>query len=253
MEKSLGFIGGGRITNIFLHAFKNINISLENIYVFDINNNVSERLKLEFSEINISDLQTVASQEIVFLAVHPPVIIEILTSIRDLVTKNTIIISLAPKITIEKISNIINNKNVARLIPNATSIINQGYNPISFAPEIEQKSELIKLLSILGNTFETEEIKLEAYAIVSAMLPTYFWFQWYEMIEIAQQIGLSKIESVETVEKTLFGTLNTMFQSGLNKQKVFDLIPVKPIEDYENEIKEIYREKLIALFNKIKP
>ena len=79
MEKSIGFIGGGRITNIFLHAFKNKNISLKNIYVFDIDDNISEKLKQKFSEINISNLHTIVAQEIVFLAVHPPVIIEILT------------------------------------------------------------------------------------------------------------------------------------------------------------------------------
>jgi len=252
MEKSFGFIGGGRITNIFLQAFKNENISLKSIYVFDTNNEVSDKLKQKFPEINTSDLKTVVSQEIVFIALHPPAIMETLTTIKELLNKNSIIISLAPKITIKKISKTIENKNVVRLIPNATSIINEGYNPVCFAPEIEQKPELMKMLSVLGNTFETEEHKLEAYAIVSAMLPTYFWFQWYEMIEIAQQVGLSETESIETVEKSLIASLNTMFKSGLNQQQVIDLIPVKPIGEHENKIREIYRDKLIALFNKIK-
>ena len=252
MEKSLGFIGGGRIRNIFLQAFKNKNISLKNIYVFDTNNDVSKKLMQKFPEISISDLKKVVSQKIVFIALHPPTIMETLATIKGFLYKNSIIISLAPKITIKKISETLKNKNIVRLIPNATSVINEAYNPICFAPEIEQKSELMKMLSVLGNTFETEEHKLEAYAMVSAMLPTYFWFQWYEMIEIAQQFGLSDIESVETIEKTLIASLNTMFKSGLNQQQIIDLIPVKPIGEHENEIREIYREKLTALYNKIK-
>jgi hypothetical protein len=32
-----------------------------------------------------------------------------------------------------------------------------------------------------------------------------------------------------------------------------DLIPVKPIGEHEVQISEIYRSKLIALFEKIKP
>lgn len=32
------------------------------------------------------------------------------------------------------------------------------------------------MLNLLAYTFETAEEKLEAYAHISAMLPTYFWF-----------------------------------------------------------------------------
>jgi pyrroline-5-carboxylate reductase len=44
-----------------------------------------------------------------------------------------------------------------------------------------------------------------------------------------------------------------MFKSGLTIQDVMDLIPVKPIGEHEVQIAEIYRTKLIGLFEKIKP
>ena len=68
MEKTIGFIGAGRVTNIFLQAFKNKNISLKNVSVFDTNVEVSEKLKQKFLEITITDLKTVSSKEIVFIA-----------------------------------------------------------------------------------------------------------------------------------------------------------------------------------------
>ena len=110
---------------------------------------------------------------------------------------------------------------------------------------------LLKLL--ISSIHETEESKLEAYAIISAMLPTYFWFQWSEMMKIGEEIGLSVRESKIAVQKTLRASLNTLFNSTLSEEEVFDLIPVKPIGDHEDEIVEIYRTKLIGLFNKIKP
>jgi pyrroline-5-carboxylate reductase len=253
MEKSISFIGAGRITNIFLQALKNKNISLKNVSVFDTNNEVSEKLKLKFSEIQVTDLKTVSEKEIVFIALHPPVIMETLGKIKDFTNKNAVFISLAPKITIEKISTTLSNKNVARLIPNATSIINEGYNPVCFANDCINKNEIISFLSILGKTFETAETKLEAYAIASAMLPTYFWFQWFEMIEIAKQIGLTEAESKETIEETLIAAIKTAFKSDLNPNEVIDLIPVKPIGENEAQIKEILRTKLTGLFAKIKP
>jgi pyrroline-5-carboxylate reductase len=178
---------------------------------------------------------------------------ESLNSIKDFVNKKSVFISLAPKITIEKISSVLGNQNVVRLIPNATSFINQGYNPVTFAPECSGKQNIKQLLSVLGKTFETDEAKLEAYAIASAMLPTYFWFQWYQMVEIAEQIGLTHAEAKETVQETLLGSIDVMFKSGLKPDEVHDLIPVKPIGENEGQIKEIYQNKLIGLFGKIKP
>ncbi len=251
--KTIGFIGSGRVTKIFLHAFQNKNISLKNISVFDTNAEVSEKLKQKFPEITIADLKTVSSKEIVFIALHPPVIVDSLNSIKEFVSKTSIFISLAPKITIEKISSLIGNQNIVRLIPNATSFINQGYNPVTFAPGFGNKKEMMDMLLVLGKTFETDESKLEAYAIASAMLPTYFWFQWYQMVEIAEQIGLSHAEAKETVQETLLASIDVMFKSGLKAAEVIDLIPVKPIGENEVEIKEILHTKLVGLYNKIKP
>ncbi len=253
MKKSISFIGAGRITTIFLQAWTNKNISLKNISVFDTNNEVSGKLKLKFPEIEVTDLKTVSEKEIVFIALHPPVIMETLGKIKEFVKNESVFISLAPKITIEKIATAIGNKNVARLIPNATSFINEAYNPVCFAEACQNKVEILEFLSLLGKTFETEESKLEAYAIASAMLPTYFWFQWFEMIEIAKQIGLTEAEAKETVEETLRASLNTAFKSGLSTSDLFDLIPVKPIGENEAQIKEILQTKLTGLFAKIKP
>lgn len=253
MEKSIGFIGGGRITRIVLQALKNQNHDLGKVYVYDINPEAYKVLTQIYPAIEIADLNAAATRDIVFIALHPPVIMETLGKIKDVIKKESIFISLAPKITIENMSATLGNKNIVRLIPNATSVINQGYNPICFAVDLKEKQEILNLLSVLGRTFETDESKLEAYAISSAMMPTYFWFQWYELMEIAKQMGLSETESKETIEQTLLAAINVMFKSGLPKNEVLDLIPVKPIGEHEQQIKEIYQTKLIGLFNKIKP
>jgi pyrroline-5-carboxylate reductase len=109
------------------------------------------------------------------------------------------------------------------------------------------------MLSSLGTTFEVSEEKLESYAILSAMLPTYFWFQWRELAEIGLKIGLSEEESKKSIYETIVASLDLMYKSGLAASDVFDLIPVKPIGEHEQQISEIYKTKLIGLFEKIKP
>jgi pyrroline-5-carboxylate reductase len=256
MKQSIGFIGGGRVTKILLQAFKNKSTKFSKIVVTDTNPDVSGNLKKSFPEIEIDNASVAASQDIVFISLHPPVVMDTLELIKGSINNNTIVISLAPKITIMKISSKLNQtKKIARLIPNATSFINEGYNPVCFSSDFSgsEKKQLLELLKLMGNTFEVSEEKLESYAIMSAMLPTYFWFQWKELAEIGKKIGLSEKESNSSINDTLIASLNLMFKSGLSPQEVMDLIPVKPIGEHELQITEIYNTRLIGLYDKIKP
>lgn len=253
---SLGFIGGGRVTRILLHAFQKRNAIFSKVIVSDSNQEVTKQLKAQFPEIQIDVTPVAAAQDIVFISLHPPVIMDTLELIKGSINSDSIVISLSPKITISKISSVLNRtENIVRLIPNATSYINEGYNPVCFSsgfPE-DKKYQLLNLLKYLGNTFEVQESKLEAYAIMSAMLPTYFWFQWSELQSIGLQIGLTETECRESIQETLTGAVNLMYKSGLTSSEVIDLIPVKPIGDMETQITGIYRSKLPGLFEKIKP
>lgn len=253
---SLGFIGGGRITRIFLQAFANEKKEFDTVVVFDPDTNVLLELKKQFPDIIIAEnIEMAARQRIVFFAIHPPVIMEMLDKLTYLMEEDTIVISLAPKITIAKIASKINIRNIVRMIPNATSFINEGYNPITFNNEMRksERDKVSKLLKILGKTFECDESKLEAYAIVSAMLPTYFWFQWQAVQEVAEQLGLTEKEAHKTIKSTLKRAIDLYFDSGLTPSEVMNLVPVKPIGENQKDITEIYHTKLTGLYEKIKP
>jgi len=256
MKMSVGFLGGGRVTKILLQGFKNKGVKFDEVVVTDTNPDVMVKLKEKFPEIEPSDPKNTAGQDILFIALHPPVVMDMLELIKNYVKAETTVISLAPKINLAKLSLKLGHvSNLARLIPNATSYINEGYNPVTFAsgfdPSIKQL--ILDLLKTLGNTFEVSEEKLESYAIMSAMLPTYFWFQWRELAEIGGKIGLTDEESKMSIYETIIASLNLMYKAGLTPSEVIDLIPVKPIGEHEQQITEIYKTKLIGLFEKIKP
>ncbi|NMC37221.1 MAG: NAD(P)-binding domain-containing protein [Bacteroidales bacterium] len=256
MKHSIGFIGGGRVTKILLQGFKNRNVKFSRIVVTDTSQDVLARLKSQFPEVELLDPKTAAGQDIVFVALHPPVVMDMLEAVKGDVNADAVVISLAPKINMPKLMMKLGHvKNLARLIPNATSYINEGYNPVTFASgfDFSKKQEVMEILRTLGTTFEASEEKLESYAIMSAMLPTYFWFQWRELAEIGGKLGLSDEESKKSIYETIIASLDLMYKSGLSASEVIDLIPVKPIGEHEQQITEIYKTKLIGLFEKIKP
>ena len=253
--KNLGFIGGGRITRILLQGFINKNALPEKVVVYEPDKNAISALQKVFPKVQVTNSPNDAAlQDLVFIAVHPPAVMESLKAIKDVVSSSTVVISLAPKIGIDKMASVLPTNKLIRMIPNATSVINEGFNPVIFAAEFEknEKTKILTFLENLGETFETEESKLESYAIISAMLPTYFWFQWKEMELIALKTGLTEDEAKNAVSSTLEKALKLYYNSDLNPEEVMDLIPVKPIGDHESGIKEIFHTKLMGLFEKIK-
>lgn len=255
-KTTLGFIGGGRITKILLQAFRNKSLAFDSIVVYEPNKEIASALNTQFPEIRLANSQELPSQQgLIFLAVHPPVMMETLTNLKEIVDSESLLISLAPKFTIEKIAGIIRTNNIVRMIPNATSYINKGYNPVCFhnSISVEKKEMLLKIIKKLGKTLEVEETMLESYAIISAMLPTYFWFQWKKLEEIATEMGFDKEGARKAIQSSLKKSMQLYYKSSLSPEEVIDLIPVKPIGEHEDQIREIYENKLLGLYQKIRP
>ena len=256
--KKIGFIGGGRITRIFLQAFKNAEISFEKVTVFDTNNEVLSNLQKKFPTIHVTtdDFTGVANSDVVMIALHPPVVMETLAKIKDVIKKEAIIVSLAPKLTIEKMSAQLGGySNIARMNPSASTFVNKGVNPICFSPEMpaKKRDHLLKLMRPLGFLPEVEESKIEAYAVISAMGHTYFFFQIQKLKELAINFGMDKKEAQKAITEMLNGTTETLFNADLSYEEVADLVPIKPLGEVEETIKGYYDQYLIGLYNKIKP
>jgi pyrroline-5-carboxylate reductase len=88
--------------------------------------------------------------------------------------------------------------------------------------------------------------------VISAMGPTYLWFQLYQLIELAQTFGLTQKEAEDAVSAMAVGAVHTLKESGLAPEKVMDLLPVKPMADEETAIRSAYRRRLTGLYQKLK-
>ncbi len=256
--KTIGFFGGGRITRILLHGFNNAAVSFERIAVYDTNEATLAALKAEFPTIEVSSTETsaVTSADLIFIALHPPVLMETMQRVGGNIGKNSLVVSLAPKITVEKLRSALPQvKNLARMNPNAGTYVNKGYNPVSFAEGVDKLvlAECVALFERLGKVPVVDESKIEAYAVISAMGHTYFWFQVQQLKEQAMSYGLTEKEAQETLSAMLWGTTETLFHSGLKVEEVCDLVPVKPMAEHEQTIKDWFKTNLDAIYQKIKP
>lgn len=256
-NKTIGFIGGGRIARILLAGWKRAGQLPAKIVVSDCDAATLVRLKAHFPAIETAPGNSAAAaQDIVFLAVHPPVIAEAATGIRGSVRPEAIVVSLAPRFTIAKLAALLGGfARVARVIPNAPSVVDFGFNPVAFGSALTEadRAALAELFTSLGDFPEVAEEKLEAYAVLSGMGPTYFWFQLQALRDVAAGFGLNDAETAPALKRMVCGATRALLESGLAPAEVMDLIPVKPLAEMEGQVSEMYRTRLPGIYQKIKP
>ena len=136
----------------------------------------------------------------------------------------------------------------------ANTFLNAGYNPVAFSAAFSagEKENWLSWFRILGESPEVPEEKLEAYAIITAMGPTYLWFQLYELLNIAKSFGLDEAEAVSGVSAMVTGAVQCISVREMSAEQVIDLVPVKPLDEAEAGIKEIYHRNLESLYQKLK-
>lgn len=255
-EKSVGFIGGGRIVRIMLQMLKRAGSLPATTVVSDPNLDAIAAFPQVFPGVRATtDNREAAAQDIVFLAVHPTVVPVVLPEIRDALKPDAILISLSPQPSIGHFKAMTGGfDRIVRLLPNAPSFVGAGYNPVVFSPAIseEEKKWLKDLFGFFGSCPEVAEEKIPAYALLSAMGPTYFWFQIHELHKLAESFGLTYQDIQEAMFGMLGGTLRTYYMSQLPPERVMDLVSVKPLADMEESVREAYRTKLPALYEKIR-
>ena len=255
-ERSVGFLGGGRVATIFLGGWARAEAMPGKVVVFDCNQDVAAKLKAQHPKVETASLGDAARQDIVFLAVHPPVIKDVLPQIKPCLRPETVLVSLAPKFTIAKLAEMLGGfRRIARMIPNAPSIVGKGYNPTAFGEALGQqdRAALRTLFSGLGECAEVPEAHLEVYAVVSAMGLTFLWPQLDMLASLAETSGLSRQAAWDGIEKMLLGAVAAMRDSGLSADGVQDLVPVKPVAEEATAFVASARPKLEGLLAKLRP
>ncbi len=256
-NRTIGFIGGGRITRIILSGLRRAGQLPDTVVVSDSSGEALSSLLAEFPNVAVApnDNGKAAMNDLIFLALHPPVLKESLGRIAPVLKPEAVVVSLAPKLPITALSEGLGGfKRIVRMLPNAPSIVNSGHNPVAFSTVFtpSEKGEFKGIFQLLGACPEVLEEQIEAYAVLTAMGPTYLWFQLYELVELGKSFGLTT-EAVESgIANMVRGAVSTMFESGLAPSQVMNLVPTKPLGEEEENIKNSYRTRLTAMYAKLK-
>jgi pyrroline-5-carboxylate reductase len=250
-----GFVGGGRVTRILAGGWARAGALPQRVLVYDPSREAIDALQALVPAVESGPVDAVAAADVVFVALHPPAIASALPVIGSHLRPGAVLVSLAPKVTLATLERETGTARVARLIPNAPSLIGQGYNPVAYGEGLDQaaRARLADLFRPWGQAPEVPEEQLEAYAIVTGMGPTYFWFQWQALRELAVEFGLPAKDADAALMAMVDGSVATLLNGGLSPSATMDLVPVKPLAEMEPTMTHAYRAALPALHAKIRP
>jgi pyrroline-5-carboxylate reductase len=256
MFNSIGFIGAGRIAHIMLEGWQRAGTKLPEIHACDQSQDAIAALQRAFPKVRAATLVEASSQALVFGALHPPAMGEALSEIGKHLHTNAVFCSLSPVIKLPALEQRLGGfARLARLNPNAPSIVGSGFNPTSFGAGLpkDARTALLALLEPLGACPQVDDHMIETYAVVSAMGPTYFWFQFEELRRMAGSWGMGAEEAKKAMAAMLHGAVDTMFASDLNPEQVMDLVPVRPMAGDEDAIRGMLQSRIGAIHSKLHP
>jgi pyrroline-5-carboxylate reductase len=255
-ERSIGFLGGGRVTRILLGGWQRAGRLPAEITVFDPDTKARERLarSLGAAVTTAGDAAPASRADLVVLAVHPPACEPALAALAAELRPTAVVLSLAPKVDMAQMEQALGGfSRLARMIPNAPSIVGAGYNPIAFGaglPEAERR-EILGLFEPLGDCPLVAEEELEAFAVLSAMGPTYLWFQLTTLRDLGVEFGMAPEAASLATAKMALGAVAALFDGGLSEAEVMDLVPIRPLAGHEAAVTQAYRSVLPALYEKL--
>jgi pyrroline-5-carboxylate reductase len=254
-QQRIGFIGGGRVARVLVGGWRHAETSPLDILVNEPDEAAFGKLAELCPEVRRASVEEAAAAAVVFLALHPPVLASMMPPLRLSLDAQAIVVSLAPKIPLSALTAGLGTARVIRMIPNAPSIVGRGYNPVALGGGLDAaaREHLSGLFAPWGAWPEVPEGDLEAYAILTGMGPTYYWYQWQALRDVAVQFGLAPDRAAEALRQMLDGAVATLLESGLTPAAVMDLIPVRPLQAIEESVTAAYGTALPALLAKIRP
>ena len=147
---------------------------------------------------------------IVVLCVKPQRVKSVLAELKGSILPEQLVISIVAGVTIELISEALDNHSMVRAMPNTPSQIGAGMTTWTCTSAVEEnrRTQVKELLTALGKEIfvETENM-IDMATSLSATGPTYIFMVMEAMTDAGVHLGFSREISKELVQQTMLGSV----------------------------------------------
>lgn len=178
--------------------------------------------------IRVSDNATVAaSADILFLAVKPVFLPEVLVQIKDVIREKTVIVSIAAGKTLNDIENLLGRRcKVVRCMPNTPALVLEGCTAVTYGELVtaEEKEQVERILSSFGTMHEVPERLMDAVVGVSGSSPAYVFLFLEALADAAVCAGIPRKQAYSMAAQSVLGSAKLLLETGKHPGELKDMV-----------------------------
>ncbi|BAF61255.1 pyrroline-5-carboxylate reductase [Candidatus Vesicomyidisocius calyptogenae] len=251
MQNSLiGFIGAGNMTHAIISGLINNNTNHNQIKISDTNEALLLLRKTEFNIEIFTDNTKLATQcSTIIFAVKPQVLSSVCKNLKNKLTTNTLIISIAAGVRSHDIERWLGgNQAIIRTMPNTPALLNQGITGLFANKQVSNKQKFLaeNILNSVGEClWVNDEYLLNAITAVSGSGPAYFFLMLESMTKAGVTLGLDEVVAQKLSIQTALGASMMASRSKDSPQQLRNKVTSKngttqaAIESLQNQDFEI--------------
>ena len=231
-DVKIGFIGCGKMASAIIKGVIDSGFLLrEQILASEVDNEFAQNKSKELRIKVLTDNKSLVNEaNIVFLAIKPNYVKEVLTEIKNELQFDTLIVSIAAGVSINTIENILEKDfSVIRVMPNAPAVILKGMSGVvrgKYAND-SQVEFIIALLSNIGKCIEIAEDKMDVLTAISGSGPAFFYQIIHEMALAGEKLGLEYGKSILLATQTAIGAAELLIKSELTPSELVQSVATK--------------------------
>ena len=175
--------------------------------------------------INKDNRQAAADADIVFVAVKPDEVQEVLKQISKEVN-NKLVISTAAAVPLKYLKNSARKAKLVRIMPNVAAIVQASYTAYSCETNVTQKDKdkVKALLNLMGICEEVDEKHMDAITALTGSGPGYISVILEALMDAGLKVGLPKNVALYGAAQTLIGTGKLVLDLQETPSKVKEMV-----------------------------
>ncbi|MBQ2272213.1 MAG: pyrroline-5-carboxylate reductase [Clostridia bacterium] len=211
---TLGFIGAGHLGSALLEGFLTGNVlPAASVCAYDPEESARTSLALKGVTVLDSEADVVSSSKIVVVAVRPSDVRIVMEKIRDVISFNNVLVSVAAGVTMSAIKKHLGKEcKLVRAIPNVACEYGKGVTAMAYEmPITYQELQLVKdLFESLGILRVVEERRLNDYIAAASSSSAYFYYMVKSIAEAAVAQGIDPETASQVAASAMIGAAKTL-------------------------------------------
>ena len=230
----IGFIGSGKMAGAIIKGLiKSGFTSVDNITATQAEKEGLEEKSKNLGGVKIilDNIELVKWADVVFIAVKPNQVLGVLEEIKQFITSEKLVVSIAAGVnTIKLAANLPQNTRIIRVMPNTPALVGEGMSGI-FGGNTANNDDIDfikKLLSTIGKCIVAEdESQMDIVTAISGSGPAFFYKVINDIARAGEKLGIDYDKALLLSIQTAIGSAKMALQREVSMETLISNVATK--------------------------